>query len=187
MFKFIGNVHAGFFGFFQRILQGWFPGLLARLTFAAVLLMYYLNSAKTKVGEGVEGFLQVQDGAFAQILPSVMEKASYDTSAVAFFPYHLIVYAGTYSEFILPVLIVLGMFTRIAAFGMMAFVVVQSYVDIALHHADEATVGAWFDRFPDSAILDQRALWFFLLLYLFIYGAGKISVDGLFGGGSRLD
>ena len=182
MFNFIGRLHGGFFGFFQRNLQEWLPGFLARLVFAGVLFMYFFNSAKTKVGEGLEGFLTLEDGAFAQILPALMEKHSYDVSAIPFIPYHLIVYAGTYAEFILPVLIVLGLFTRIAAVGMIAFVIVQSIVDITGHHADAETIGAWFDGITNSAILDQRALWVFLLVYLFIYGAGKLSLDHLFAG-----
>ena len=82
----------------------------------------------------------------------------------------------------LPVLIVAGLFTRIAALGMVVFVLVQSYVDITAHAADEKTVGSFFDRIPDSVIADQRTLWIFLLLYLFIYGAGKVSLDHLFAG-----
>ena len=68
----IKNLHNGFFGFFQQLLQDWFPGLLARFVFAAVLFMYFFNSAKTKVGEGIGGLLNVDDGAFIQILPKVM-------------------------------------------------------------------------------------------------------------------
>ena len=109
-----------------------------------------------------------------------MEQYGYDATQIPVFPYHLIVYAGTYSEFILPALIVLGLFTRIAALGMVVFVFIQSYVDITAHAADEKTIGAWFDRVQDSAILDQRALWVFLLIYLAIYGAGKVSLDHLF-------
>ena len=182
MSNFIGRLHGGFFGFFQRNLQEWLPGFLARLVFAGVLFMYFFNSAKTKVGEGLEGVFTLQDGAFAQVLPGLMEKHSYDVSAIPFIPYHLIVYAGTYAEFILPVLIVLGLFTRIAAVGMIVFVIVQSIVDITGHHADSETIGAWFDGITNSAILDQRALWLFLLVYLFIYGAGKLSLDHLFVG-----
>ncbi|MEM6985258.1 MAG: DoxX family protein, partial [Pseudomonadota bacterium] len=89
------------------------------------------------------------------------------------------VYAGTYAEFILPVLIVVGLFTRLAALGMIGFVFVQSFVDITGHHADAETIGAWFDRFSDATILDQRAMWVFLLAYLAIYGAGKLSIDQL--------
>jgi putative oxidoreductase len=176
----ITRLHQATFQLIQNGLQDWFPGLLARITFASVLLFYFINSAKTKVGEGLSGFLQVQDNAYFQILPKVVEQFNYDASQVPAFPYQWIVYAGTYSEFILPVLIVAGLFTRIAALGMVIFVLVQSYVDITAHGADEKTVGSFFDRFPDAAITDQRALWIFLLVYLFIYGAGKLSLDHLF-------
>lgn len=178
----ISRLHRATFRLIQNGLQDWFPGLLARLTFASVLLMYFINSAKTKVGEGLSGFLQVQDNAYFQILPKVVEQFNYDASQVPAFPYQWIVYAGTYSEFILPVLIVAGLFTRIAALGMAIFVLVQTYVDITAHGVDEKTVGSFFDRFPDAVIADQRALWIFLLIYLFIYGAGKLSLDHLFAG-----
>ncbi len=178
----ITRLHQAIFGSIQNALQGWFPGLLARLTFASVLLMYFLNSAKTKVGDGLAGFTQIQDNAYFQILPKVVEQFGYDASQVPVFPYQWIVYAGTYSEFILPVLIVAGLFTRIAAFGMIVFVAVQTYVDITAHAVDDKTIGSFFDRFPDAVIADQRALWVFLLMYLFIYGAGKLSLDYLFAG-----
>ena len=178
----ITRLHQSVFEWIQERLQDWFPGLLARLTFASVLLLYFLNSAKTKVGDGLGGFFQVQDNAYFQILPKVVEQFGYDASQVPVFPYQWIVYAGTYSEFILPVLIVAGLFTRIAAIGMVVFVLVQSYVDITAHGADEKTIGSFFDRLPDAAIADQRALWIFLLVYLAIYGAGKRSLDHLFAG-----
>ena len=165
----------------QAGLEDWFPGLLARLVFAAVLYVYFLNSALTKIGEGVFGFLSVGDNAYFQILPSVVERYGFDASQVPFLPYGLIVHLGTYSEFILPTLIVLGLFTRLAALGMIGFVVVQSIVDIAFHGADDKTVGAWFDRLSDAAILDQRALWVFLLAYLVVHGAGRVSLDRLLG------
>jgi putative oxidoreductase len=182
MINLITGLHQSVFGWIQERLQDWFPGLLARVTFASVLLLYFLNSARTKVGDGAGGFFQVQDNAYFQILPKVVEQFGYDASQVPVFPYQLIVYAGTYSEFVLPVLIVVGLFTRIAAIGMVIFVLVQSYVDITAHGADEKTIGSFFDRLPDAAIADQRALWIFLLVYLAVYGAGKLSLDHLFAG-----
>ncbi|MEL6265585.1 MAG: DoxX family membrane protein [Pseudomonadota bacterium] len=164
---------------FERALDGWLTGLAARLVFAAVLFGYYWNSALTKVGEGVGGFFQVADGAYFQIVPPVVEAAGYDASAVAFWPWGLIVTMGTYTEFALPVMIVLGLLTRVAALGMIVFIVVQSYVDIAFHAVDAETIGALFDRIPTAAILDQRALWVFLLLVLVIKGAGALSLDAL--------
>lgn len=182
MFGLMGSLHDGFFGGLQRGLENWFLGLFARLVFAAVLFMYFFNSAMTKIGEGATGFLTVTDNAYFQILPAVVEQYGYDVSQVPLFPYKLIVMLGTYSEIILPILIVIGLFTRIAALGMIGFVLVQSYVDIAFHGVDEKTIGGWFDRLSDSVIADQRSLWVFLLVYLVIRGAGAISLDYLFFG-----
>jgi len=165
----------------EAALDGWFLGLLARFVFAAVLLIYYLNSAATKVGDGITGFFAVGDNAYFQILPSVVEAYGYDASQVPFFPWDIIVFAGTYAEFILPLLIVLGLFTRLAAIGMIGFTLVQSTVDIAFHGVDAQTIGSWFDRLPDAAILDQRAFWVFLLLVLVVKGAGAVSLDWVLG------
>lgn len=179
MIKTIVALHHGVFGVVQRNLEDWLPGLLARLVFAGVLLVYFLNAATKKLGEGLSGLFTVTDNAYFQILPPVVEQYGYDASQIPLFPWDIIVYLGTYSEVLLPVLIVAGLFTRIAALGMMVFVIVQSWVDIAFHGVDAETIGAWFDRFSDAAILDQRALWLFLLAYLVIRGAGKVSLDHL--------
>jgi putative oxidoreductase len=170
------DLHGRLFALAEARLDGWFLGLLARTVFAAVLLVYYLNSAATKVGDGFSGFFAIGDNAYFQILPPVVEAYGYDASQVPFY-WDLVVVAGTYAEFILPILIVLGLFTRLAALGMIGFTLVQSWVDIAFHGADSATVGRWFDRLPDAAILDQRLLWGLLLVTLVVKGAGAVSLD----------
>ena len=161
--------------------DAWFLGLLARFVFLAVLFVYFINSALTKVGDGVLGFFTIKDAAYFQILPTVVERFGYDASQVPIFPYGIIVVMGTYSEFILPILIVLGFLTRIAALGMIVFVIVQSYVDVAFHKVDAATLGAWFDNLSNGAIMDQRFFWVFLLLYLVLRGPGLISLDHVIG------
>ncbi len=163
----------------EAVAEGWLLGLVARLVFAGVLLFYFWNSAATKIGPGLFGFLTISDGAYIQILPGAMEAAGYDASRLPAIPDGLIVVAGTYAEFVLPLLVVLGLFTRLSALGMMVFVLVQSVVDIIGHGADAETVGSLFDRVPDSQILDQRLLWGFLLLYLVVRGGGLVSLDGL--------
>jgi putative oxidoreductase len=172
------DLHDRFFRNLEAALDGWFLGLFARFAFAGVLFVYFWNAALTKLGSGLLGIVQLGPGAYIQIVPGAMETAGYDPSALALH-HHLIVYAGTYAEFILPALIVAGLFTRLAAIGMIGFVAVQSYVDIAFHGADERTIGALFDRFPDAAILDQRTLWLVPLVYLIAKGAGAISLDHL--------
>ncbi len=161
----------------EAALEGWFLGLAARLVFAAVLFGYYWNSALTKVGEGAFGFFDLTAGAYVQIVPWAMEAAGYDDTAIGFLPWGALVAAGTYMEFLLPLLIVAGLLTRLAALGMVGFVVVQSWVDVNFHGADAATVGALFDRVPSSLILDQRLLWAFLLSVLVAKGAGAFSLD----------
>lgn len=154
--------------------------LLARFTFAATLLVYFWNAGVVKLGDGVFGFLQVTAGGFGQIFPKQAEAVLWDVSQMSLFQ-KLVVLAGTWAEFILPLLIVIGLATRLAALGMIGFVVVQSLTDLYGHggikHAE--TLGAWFDKVPDSAILDQRAFWITLLVVLVVKGAGVLSVDGV--------
>lgn len=154
--------------------------LLARLVFAAVLFMYYWNSGLTKLGDGLFGFLSPSPGAYVQIFPKAMEAVGYDTSQLSVFHW-AVVTGGTIAEFVLPVLIVIGLFTRLAAFGMIGFIIVQSLTDLFGHGgiAHEGTLGAWFDRMSDALILDQRAFWVLCLLILVFKGAGALSIDRL--------
>ncbi|WP_282127298.1 DoxX family protein [Roseobacter litoralis] len=156
----------------------WLLPTLARLVFAGTLLMYFWVSGLTKLGDGFMGLFQPSVGAYAQIFPKVMEAVVYDTSQLSIWHWAVVV-AGTWAEFILPALIVVGLFTRLSALGMIGFVIVQSLTDLighgGLEHAE--TFGAWFDRFPDSIIMDQRAFWIFVLLVLVVKGAGPLSLD----------
>jgi len=154
--------------------------ILARLVFAGVLLVYYWNSGLTKLGDGIFGFLQPSAGAYVQIFPKAMEAAGYDTSQLTFFHW-AVVTGGTIAEFVLPLLIVIGLFTRLAAAGMIGFVVLQSLTDLYGHGgiAQEGTLGAWFDRMSDALILDQRAFWVLCLMILMLKGAGALSLDRL--------
>jgi putative oxidoreductase len=175
----IRHWHDSVFALAEKLTEGWFLGLFARFVFLAVLYFYFLNSFGTKVGEGFAGFFQIQDGAFYQIAPAAMDAAGGDVSALPFFPWKIIVPLGTYMELLLPALVVLGLFTRLAAVGMIGFVIVQTLTDIYGHMADAQTIGALFDRFPDSLIADQRLLWSVPLVYLALKGGGAISLDAL--------
>ena len=165
--------------FAQRLdaASGAILGTLGRFLFAAILLVYFWNSGLTKLGESI---LSPSLGAYAQIFPRQMEAVGFDVTQLGTFHY-LVVMAGTYAEFILPILIVIGLLTRLAALGMIGFVLVQSLTDLFGHGglSDPATLGGWFDGMPDGVILDQRALWVFLLLTLVIKGAGPLSLDRL--------
>lgn len=161
----------------------WLLPSLARFTFAATLLVYFLHSGMLKLGEGFMGVFVPSSGAYFQIFPKAIEAAGYDVGALSLW-HTLVVLAGTWAEFILPVLIVVGLLTRLAALGMIGFVVVQSLTDLYGHGGIEhaATLGAWFDRFPDGVILDQRLFWMLLLVTLVVKGAGPFSLDRLLKG-----
>jgi len=173
------SLHQRFFAALHRFTANWFLSLAARGVFAAVLLFYFWNSAWGKIGDGFFGFLVMQDGAyFATLGEAVMTAYDFDTANVPFY-LDAVVYLGTWMEFLLPLLIILGLFTRLAALGMVGFVAVQSFVDIAIHKVDASAIGALFDRDSASVILDQRTLWMLLFLVLIVKGGGRFSVDTL--------
>lgn len=115
-------------------------------------------------------------GAYYQILPKVAEAAQFHPQMISAVWYPLVL-LGSWAEMILPLLILLGLFTRGAALGMIGFIIVQSLTDIFGHGADAATIGGWFDRASDALILDQRLLWVFLLLVLVVQGGGRYALD----------
>lgn len=175
--NFLTDLHGRVFGFLERLGDSWLLGLMARFVFASVLWAYYLNSANTKVGEGISGFFSIAPGAYYQIALPAVEAAGGDVDAVAFLPWGLIVFMGTYTEFLLPLLIVIGLFSRIAALGMIGFIAVQTFVDITVHQIGAESIGAMFDRFPDGVIADQRLLWLVPLALIVLKGPGLLSVD----------
>lgn len=146
---------------------------LARFIFAATLAVYYWKSAMTKIGDGL---FSPSLGAYAQIFPKSMEAVGYNPAELTLF-HTLIVIGATYGEFILPLLVVIGLLSRLAALGMIGFVFIQSIVDVYGHGLSGKDIGSWFDALPGSLILDQRAFWVFLLLLIVAKGAGPISLD----------
>ena len=175
----IFGLHDAVFSWIEARLGPVLP-LLARLSFAGVLLVYFWNSARTKLGDGLFGFLVPSNGAYIQIFPGAMEAAGYDASTLSFLHTGVVV-AGMWAEFALPLLIVVGLFTRLAALGMAGFIVVQSLTDVYGHGVGGDDLGRWFDAASGSLILDQRALWLVLLAVLVLRGAGAVSVDRVLG------
>jgi len=172
----LSRAHDAIFGPLERV--DWILPTLARFLFAAVLAVYFWVSGMTKLGDGVLGIFQPSLGAYAQIFPRVMENVGYDVTQLGVYHW-AVVTAGTLAEFILPLLIIVGLLTRLASLGMIGFIVVQSLTDLNGHGkwGDGLVLGAWFDAPSNSLIMDQRALWVFLLLVLVIKGAGPLSLD----------
>lgn len=146
--------------------------LFARIVFAAVLLRYFWSSALTKL----DGPFSPTLGAYAQIFPRQMEAAGYDVSQFGAVHW-VVVMAGAYAELLLPLLLVIGLASRLAALGMIGFVIVQSLTDIIGHGADSGTIGRFFDSASDAVILDQRALWMMVFVTIAGLGGGHLSVD----------
>lgn len=143
---------------------------LARVIFVAVLLFYFWNSAMTKIDGSI---FTPSAGAFVQIFPKAAEAAGYDVSQLTLFQ-RIVIFVGTVSEFALPALLLAGLFTRLAAIGMIGFVFVQTLVDVTGHGVK---LGSLFDN--TYTLIDQRTMWLFLFLVLIIKGAGPISLDRL--------
>ncbi|WBU64936.1 DoxX family protein [Paracoccus aerodenitrificans] len=135
--------------------------LIARLCFVASLGPFFWRSALTKL----DGF-GLSAGAYAQILPRLAEAKGYDIAAMPLWA-DGIVALGTITEFLLPAMILLGLFTRFSALAMTGFIVVMSLTDIFGH----GTLAA--------ATLQPRLMWFAVLSVLACLGGGLLSIDKL--------
>ncbi|MCV6584054.1 MAG: DoxX family membrane protein [Marinibacterium sp.] len=143
---------------------------LARLVFFAVLFFYYWNSAMLKIDGSI---FSPSAGAFGQIFPKAAEAVLYDVSQMTIFQ-RIVIFFGTVAEFVLPVLLLVGLFTRLASIGMIGFIFVQTLVDVTGHGV---ALGKLFDN--PQMLIDQRTMWVFLFLVLIIKGAGPLSLDRL--------
>jgi len=83
-------------------------------------------------------------------------------------PPALAAYVTTVAELVLPALLVLGLFTRLPALGMLVMAMVIEFVSARTPEGIEAGIGN-----------PQHVLWMLLLGYLFIRGGGPLSADGL--------
>ena len=117
--------------------------LVQRLGIAAVFFM----SGRTKIEDGT--WLQLSDGAFE------LFRTDYKLPFVAPVP---AAYAATTAEHLFPILLVLGLFTRFSACGLL---VMTSVIEIFVY--------------PDA--WPTHLSWAGLLLPLIAFGGGKLSLD----------
>lgn len=169
------NLYDRFFSILASAAGEWFLPTLARFIFIAVLLKYFWGSAMTKVGTGFGGLFNLDANGYVQIFPTKMDMLGYDPSGLGLV-YKVVAVLGTWSEFILPALILIGLLTRLAALGMVGFVLVQTVVDVTGHGSK---LGAWFNNTSSDLIADQRLLWFMLFAFMIVKGAGPLSLDRL--------
>ena len=119
--------------------------LVQRVGIAAVFLM----SGRTKV----DGFLTVNDTAFE------LFRTDY---ALPLVKPEIAAYSATYSEHLFPVLLVLGLFTRFSATGLL---VMTAVIEIFVY--------------PDA--WPTHLSWAGLLLPLVAFGGGRVSLDRVAG------
>jgi len=119
--------------------------LVDRVAIAAVFFM----SGRTKV----DGWLEVSDGAYALFR---------DEYKVPLIPHEIAAHLATYAEHLFPILLVLGLATRLSALALLGMTaVIQFFV------------------YPDA--WPTHLSWAGLLLYLLARGAGPVSLDRALG------
>lgn len=128
--------------------------LLARLAIATV----FWKSAQTKIASGE--FLG-QKWAFYDLSASTTMLFEYEYD-LPLLPPEIAAYMATFAEFFLSILIVLGLFTRLSAFG---FLIMTLVIQIFVYPS------AW----------PTHILWAALLLYVLKDGPGKLSLDHILG------
>jgi putative oxidoreductase len=142
------DAHAGLRGRWNRIaepLSGLISHpLLALVDRVAIAAIFFL-SGRTKV----EGFLDVTDGAY------VLFREEYKVPLI---PPEIAAHVAAYAEHLFPILLLLGLFTRLSAIALLGMTaVIQIFV------------------YPDA--WPTHLSWAGLLLYLVGRGAGPLSLD----------
>ena len=133
--------------------------LILLLTRFALATVFWL-SGQTKI----EGFaFNPLAGQFEFGLPTIKESTFFLFEyeyALPLIPANLAAYLATAAEHVLPILLILGLFTRLGAVGILAMtLVIQSFV------------------YPSAYAL--HASWAAMALLLMKQGAGRVSLDNL--------
>lgn len=147
------------------------PLTLDRILFPNALAARVLNHLQPALALGARGYVSWQF-----LKSGYLKTLSWDSTLYLFeneyhtplLPAHAAAYAGTFGELFFPSLLVLGLFSRLGAIGLsfVNAIAVISYTDVLLAPGSEAALG-------------QHILWGSILLFLCVYGPGKISADYL--------
>jgi len=140
------------------------PYALVALGLRLLMARVFFLDGQTRI-LGPQVPLNVQDYSFTLTLPAQLRPETFSAFASQYpalpVPPSLAAYAVSYAEFILPVMLVLGLGTRFAAIGLLIMTaVIQVYV-------------------LPQALWSVHMYWAAILLVLVSKGAGAISVDNL--------
>ncbi|MFZ5749717.1 MAG: hypothetical protein ACOY5U_01480 [Pseudomonadota bacterium] len=153
--------------------------LASRAVFAAVLLPWFVIGSLSKIGGSslslgptVDG-LPLSLGAFFAYVPGQVGDLS---DGLPQFGAATLAYVGLMvaAELLLPILIVLGLWARTAAFGLALHQLV-----FLLTTESAENPGAAFDANPFDIMPNQLLLWIMLLAPVGLFGAGPLSADAL--------
>ena len=140
---------------FVQLVSSRIPEAIMLLFVRVALAGIFWRSGRTKVEEG--SWLSVSENTIYQFGDDPFNK-------VPLLPAELAAHLTTYAEHALPILLVLGLFTRLTAFALLGMtLVIQIFV------------------FPD-AWWPVHSLWVALALVLIVRGGGGLSVDALLAG-----
>ena len=135
------RAYARFVAALTRLTPHWLLALSARLAIAAI----FWQSGRTKV----EGWLTIKDGTY------FLFEHEY---ALPLIPVPVAAHMATYAEHLFPVLLVLGLFTRLSALALLGMtLVIQVFV----------YPGAW----------PTHLGWAVMMLYLAGRGGGRAALD----------
>jgi putative oxidoreductase len=130
---------------FTHVLPDWLWLLVARFGLAGV----FFFSGRTKV----EGFLTITDSTYE------LFETEY---ALPLIPSHIAAHLATYAEHFFPLLLVLGLFSRLAALALLGMTLtIQIFV------------------YPDA--WPTHLSWAGLMLPIIAFGGGKLSLDHVLG------
>ncbi len=140
---------------FVQLVSSRIPEAIMLLFVRVALAGIFWRSGRTKVDEG--SWLSVSDSTLTLFSEDPFNK-------VPVLPSDFAAHLTTYAEHALPILLVLGLFTRLTAFALLGMtMVIQIFV------------------FPD-AWWPVHSLWVALALVLIVRGGGGLSVDALLAG-----
>jgi len=96
---------------------------------------------------------------------------------VPLLPSDVAAYLATYAELILPILLVIGLFTRPAALGLFILnaVAANAFLQAEYHTNVAGTTLKWLEHPGDW----QHVLWGVMLAVIFTFGPGALSLDKL--------
>ena len=170
---FIQSLHTLYTRSFAYLAAGWFAdllALLARLTLAGVFWRSLLTKVETvklfKYTEYINDFPVERAHMRLPAFPLEIRPATYHQFngdfALPLIPGELAAVLATLGEFVLPILLLLGLVTRLAASGLLVMtLVIQVFV------------------YPD-AWWGTHALWAVICLFLMSRGPGRLSFDHMF-------